>query len=62
MADDIKDIAHAVEAASVMRLFPSPPRMLALGEPTHGVDAPLRLRNALFRQLVEQEGLSLIHI
>ncbi|MFI7325132.1 erythromycin esterase family protein [Streptomyces rubiginosohelvolus] len=56
MAADIKDIAHAVESASVMRLFPSPPRMLALGEPTHGVDAPLRLRNALFRQLVEQEG------
>ncbi|MFF5890503.1 erythromycin esterase family protein [Streptomyces globisporus] len=56
MADDIKDIAHAVEADPVMRLFPSPPRMLALGEPTHGVDAPLRLRNALFRQLVEQEG------
>ncbi len=56
MANDIKDIAHAVEAASVMRLFASPPRMLTLGEPTHGVDAPLRLRNTLFRQLVEQEG------
>ncbi len=40
MANDIKDIAHAVEAASVMRLFASPPRILALGEPTHGVDAP----------------------
>ncbi|NEE37384.1 erythromycin esterase family protein, partial [Streptomyces sp. SID7982] len=52
MADDIKDFAHAVDAVSVMRLFASPPRMLALGEPTHGVDAPLRLRNALFRQLV----------
>lgn len=56
MANDIKDIAHAVEAASVMGLFASPPRMLTLGEPTHGVDAPLRLRNALFRQLVEEEG------
>ncbi|MER7699619.1 MULTISPECIES: erythromycin esterase family protein [unclassified Streptomyces] len=62
MADDIKDIAHAVEAASVMGLFPSPPRMLALGEPTHGVDAPLRLRNALFRRLVEQEGYRTITI
>lgn len=40
MANDIKDITHAVDAASVMRLFASPPRMLALGEPTHGVDAP----------------------
>ncbi|CAM5239780.1 hypothetical protein SBADM41S_03570 [Streptomyces badius] len=56
MVNDIKDIAHAVEAASVMRLFASPPWMLTLGEPTHGVDAPLRLRNALFRQLVEREG------
>ncbi|MFE1480651.1 erythromycin esterase family protein [Streptomyces fimicarius] len=56
MANDIKDIAHAVEAAAVMGLFASPPRMLTLGEPTHGVDAPLRLRNALFRQLVEREG------
>ncbi|MFD5204124.1 erythromycin esterase family protein [Streptomyces sp. NPDC058375] len=56
MPNDIKDIAHAVEAASVMRLFASPPRVLTLGEPTHGVDAPLRLRNALFRQLVEEQG------
>ncbi|MFJ2027150.1 erythromycin esterase family protein [Streptomyces sp. NPDC087897] len=56
MANDIRDIAHAVEAASVMELFASPPRVLTLGEPTHGVDAPLRLRNTLFRQLVEQEG------
>ncbi|MFI1226734.1 MULTISPECIES: erythromycin esterase family protein [unclassified Streptomyces] len=62
MADDIKDIAHAVDAASVMRLFPSAPRMLTLGEPTHGVDAPLRLRNALFRQLVEREGYRTITI
>ncbi|WP_432077664.1 erythromycin esterase family protein [Streptomyces sp. YPW6] len=56
MVNDIEDIAHAVEAASAMGLFASPPRILALGEPTHGVDAPLRLRNGLFRQLVEQEG------
>lgn len=62
MANDIKDIAHAVEAASVMGLFASPPRILALGEPTHGVDAPLRLRNALFRQLVEREGYRTITI
>lgn len=56
MANDITDIAHAVDAASVMRLFASPPRVLTLGEPTHGVDAPLLVRNALFRQLVEREG------
>ncbi|MEU4176560.1 erythromycin esterase family protein [Streptomyces sp. NPDC026589] len=62
MANDIKDIAHAVDAASVMRLFASPPRMLTLGEPTHGVDAPLLLRNALFRRLVEREGYRTITI
>ncbi|MBL1067454.1 erythromycin esterase family protein [Streptomyces sp. 7-21] len=50
------DIAHRVEAAAVMRLFPSRPRLLALGEPTHGEEALLRVRNELFRQLVEHEG------
>jgi erythromycin esterase-like protein len=36
--------------------------MLALGEPTHGEDALLGLRNELFRQLVEQEGYRTIAI
>ncbi|MGP4001777.1 erythromycin esterase family protein [Streptomyces sp. 8N706] len=62
MATDIKDTAHAVEAAAVMRLFPARPRLLALGEPTHGEDALLDLRNELFRQLVEQEGYRTIAI
>jgi erythromycin esterase-like protein len=39
-----------------MALLPARPRLLALGEPTHGEDDLLRLRNDLFRQLVEQEG------
>ncbi|GAA2735091.1 erythromycin esterase family protein [Actinocorallia aurantiaca] len=56
MVTDIKDAAHSVDAASVMRLLPGRPRLLALGEPTHGEDALLDLRNELFRQLVEQEG------
>ncbi|MET9672403.1 erythromycin esterase family protein [Streptomyces sp. NPDC006482] len=56
MANDIKDTAHAVDAGAVMRLLPARPRLLALGEPTHGEDALLDLRNTLFRQLVEQEG------
>jgi erythromycin esterase-like protein len=56
MATDIKDTARAVDAAAVMRLLPARPRLLALGEPTHGEDALLDLRNQLFRQLVEQEG------
>ncbi|MEN3534233.1 erythromycin esterase family protein [Microbispora sp. ZYX-F-249] len=56
MATDIKDTVHAVDAASVMRLLPARPRVLALGEPTHGDNELLDLRNELFRQLVEQEG------
>ncbi|MFF9489107.1 erythromycin esterase family protein [Streptomyces sp. NPDC014676] len=51
-----KDFAHPVDAAAVMKLLPSRPRLLALGEPTHGEDALLGLRNELFRQLVEEEG------
>ncbi|MDP9841003.1 erythromycin esterase family protein [Streptosporangium lutulentum] len=56
MTPGIKDTAHAVEAAAVMRLLPARPRLLALGEPTHGEDTLLDLRNELFQQLVEQEG------
>ncbi|MFE5768597.1 erythromycin esterase family protein [Streptomyces sp. NPDC056485] len=56
MATDIKDGVRSIEAAAVMGLLPARPRLLALGEPTHGEDALLRLRNELFRQLVEQEG------
>ncbi|MFF3363959.1 erythromycin esterase family protein [Streptomyces misionensis] len=56
MIADIENTAYAVDAAAVMRLLPARPRLLALGEPTHGEDTLLRLRNELFRQLVEQEG------
>jgi erythromycin esterase-like protein len=56
MANHIKDSGHAVDAASVMGLFPSRPRLLALGEPTHGDNTLLQVRNELFRQLIEQEG------
>ncbi|MET9471889.1 MULTISPECIES: erythromycin esterase family protein [unclassified Streptomyces] len=62
MTTDIEDTAHAVEAAAVMRLLRARPRLLALGEPTHGEDALLDLRNELFRQLVEQEGYRTIAI
>lgn len=62
MATGIKDTTYPVEAAAVMGLLPARPRMLALGEPTHGEDALLDLRNELFRQLVEQEGFRTIAI
>ncbi|MCI3220704.1 erythromycin esterase family protein [Streptomyces sp. NP-1717] len=62
MVTDSNHNAQAVDAAAVMKLLPSRPRVLALGEPTHGVDTPLDLRNGLFRQLVEQEGYRTIAI
>lgn len=62
MATDIKDTTHAVAAAAVMGLLPARPRLLALGEPTHGEDTLLDVRNDLFRQLVEQEGYRTIAI
>ena len=54
--------ASAVDAVTVMRLLPARPRLLALGEPTHGEDVLLEIRNDLFRQLVEQEGYRTIAI
>ncbi|MFF3762162.1 erythromycin esterase family protein [Streptomyces sp. NPDC002185] len=56
MPTDIKDTTHAVDAAALMGLLPARPALLALGEPTHGEDALLDVRNALFRELVEREG------
>src|SRR4051794_41293722 len=55
MTAAVKDAAHAVDAATVMGLLSARPRLLALGEPTHGEDVLLDLRNDLFRQLVEEE-------
>ncbi|MET9290669.1 erythromycin esterase family protein [Streptomyces sp. NPDC003077] len=62
MATDIKVTAHAVEAATVLKLLPTRPRLLALGEPTHREDALLDLRNELFQQLVEEAGYRTIAI
>ncbi|NKZ08688.1 erythromycin esterase family protein [Actinomadura latina] len=56
MVTGSKESTHAIEAAPVMGLLPARPRILALGEPTHGEDILLEVRNDLFRQLVEQEG------
>ncbi|MFC3499447.1 erythromycin esterase family protein [Micromonospora krabiensis] len=62
MTERITDTVHAVDAAAVLRLLPSRPRLLALGEPTHGEDVLLDVRNDLFRQLVEREGYRTIAI
>ena len=55
MTAGITDTARAVDGATVLGLLPARPRLLALGEPTHGEDVLLELRNDLFRQLAEQE-------
>jgi erythromycin esterase-like protein len=52
----------SADVATVMELLPAAPRLLALGEPTHGEEVLLDLRNDLFRQLVEQEGYRTIAI
>ncbi|MGW6731516.1 erythromycin esterase family protein [Streptomyces sp. NPDC055013] len=62
MPTHIKDAVQPFQAAALMRLLPARPRLLALGEPTHGEDTLLALRNELFRQLVEQEGYRTIAI
>ncbi|TDC84303.1 erythromycin esterase family protein [Micromonospora sp. KC606] len=62
MTAGIKDTTHAVDAASLLVLLPARPRLLALGEPTHGEDVLLDVRNELFRQLVEQGGYRTIAI
>ena len=62
MTAAIKAAAHAVDAAAVMGLLPARPRLLALGEPTHGEDVLLDMRNDLFRQLVGRERFRTITI
>ncbi|MFE8955750.1 erythromycin esterase family protein [Streptomyces althioticus] len=56
METGITNFTRPVEASAVMELLPTRPRVLALGEPTHGEDTLLGLRNRLFRQLVEEQG------
>ncbi|MFF4369102.1 erythromycin esterase family protein [Streptomyces sp. NPDC001594] len=56
MAIDIKHTLRTLDAAALRELLGNRPRVLALGEPTHGEDALLELRNDLFRRLIEEEG------
>ena len=62
MTAGINDTVRALDAAAVMRLLPTRPTLLSLGEPTHGDGVLLELRNDLFRQLVEQQGYRTIAI
>ncbi|WP_372344452.1 erythromycin esterase family protein [Streptomyces sp. KL116D] len=62
MATDIKGTTHAVDASAVLGLLPVRPRLLGLGEPTHGADSLLDVRNDLFRELVEDHGFRTIAI
>jgi erythromycin esterase-like protein len=54
--------ARTVDAAAVMELLSARPRILALGEPTHGEGDLLEVRNELFRDLVERAGYRTIAI
>lgn len=56
MTTGLQGAVHPLDAASIMRLLPTRPRVLALGEPAHGADALLEARNVLFQQLVEREN------
>lgn len=53
-ADRDADLGAAV--TRLLHTLPARPRLLGLGEPTHGEEAFPRARNAIFRHLVEHEG------
>ncbi|MFC6015726.1 erythromycin esterase family protein [Plantactinospora solaniradicis] len=52
----IGDAARPFTGGALTALLSPATRLLGLGEPTHGVDAFLELRNELLRHLVEHEG------
>ncbi|KIQ67002.1 erythromycin esterase [Kitasatospora griseola] len=52
----LRDAARPFSPSAVTDLLPPRTRVLALGEPTHGVEAFLDLRNELFRHLVAGHG------
>ncbi|MEU1725781.1 erythromycin esterase family protein [Nonomuraea sp. NPDC005692] len=56
MTTSIRDAAQTFTGGALTALLPPGVRVLGLGEPTHGVEAFLELRNELFRHLVEHEG------
>jgi erythromycin esterase-like protein len=52
----IQDAARPFTGSALTALLSPTTRLLGLGEPTHGVEAFLELRNELFRHLVEHDG------
>ncbi|MEV5572236.1 erythromycin esterase family protein [Spirillospora sp. NPDC052269] len=56
MTASIGDAARPFTGESLASLLPATTRVLGLGEPTHGAEAFLELRNEFFRHLVEHEG------
>ncbi|MEV4627116.1 erythromycin esterase family protein [Micromonospora sp. NPDC049523] len=56
MTTSIGDAARPFSGGDLSTLLSPSTRLLGLGEPTHGVEAFLELRNELFRHLVEHEG------
>ncbi|GLW72512.1 erythromycin esterase [Kitasatospora phosalacinea] len=56
MTPSLQDAARPFSAAALTDLVPTGTRLLALGEPTHGAEEFLDLRNELFRHLVTDHG------
>lgn len=54
VGDTPADVGTAV--AHFLQSLPTPPRLLGFGEPMHGEEEFLRLRNQAFQYLVEHEG------
>ncbi|MFF0298827.1 erythromycin esterase family protein [Kitasatospora sp. NPDC004614] len=52
----LRDASRPFSPSAVTDLIPPGTRVLALGEPTHGVEAFLDIRNELFRHLVAEHG------
>jgi len=56
VSPSLRRAARPFSPSAVTDLLPPGTRLLALGEPTHGVEAFLDLRNELFRHLVTEHG------
>ncbi|MFC9970257.1 erythromycin esterase family protein [Spirillospora sp. NPDC127200] len=56
MTESIRDAARPFTGGALAASLSPTTRLFALGEPTHGVEVFLELRNELFRHLVEHKG------